>query len=393
MDGKLADSMYDKDGDVSFGAIEAVCADAFPADGLKSLRTVVQRFVFPKLRYTVQVYPSLPPQLVGSEIAVTVHGDVRDQLFECSVFKSMPTPLVQGLFSGPTEKSAYCDCPFLADDAAGQPRALATLSPHQRGLLEELSQLVEIIIGPPGTGKSRTVCGLVAALPQLEKRFTMLVAPTNVAIEANCEILDHNGVKFLGAPSHGNGTLAERHTLFAQVKDTEVYTKFVESCSVGKPDFHELGELLQDELASAQVFLSTVHHTMSPAEHLERARMSIADDVGLSSQDAYGILKATASPLGAYRCDTFIVDEAGAVSCQALISELMHMDPRRVVLAGDPRQARPFSSHDKHAPSLLEVLNHYREDCSGFENPAALCEVWRMGPINTRMVSDVCYSM
>jgi hypothetical protein len=239
---------------------------------------------------------------------------------------------------------------------------------------------------------------LVAALPQLEKRFNMLVAPTNVAIEANCEILDQNGVKFLSAPSLGNGTLAERHTLFAQVKTTEVYTKFVKSCSAGKPDFHELGELLQEELASAQVFLSTVHHTMSPAEHLERAWLSIADDVGLSSQDAYGILKATAS-LGAtaslagrYRCDTFIVDEAGAVSCQALISELLHMDPRRVVLAGDPRQARPFSNLDKHAPSLLEVLNHYREDCSGFENPAVLCEVWRMGLVNTRMVSDVCYS-
>ncbi|KAH8052912.1 hypothetical protein JL720_14848 [Aureococcus anophagefferens] len=96
------------------------------------------------------------------------------------------------------------------DGTFGAPRGgLDDLNASQRGAAEALRRRLEIIHGPPGTGKSTTILGIVRARVP-EGRRACVTCVTNQAVDAVASKLDGAGETFVafGSKDHAGATEA-----------------------------------------------------------------------------------------------------------------------------------------------------------------------------------------
>jgi hypothetical protein len=324
---------------------------------------------------------------------------VRDFLFETAVFQhnvhvqTPEGPLQQGesilhkrneLVTWPTNLRLCVD------------RGL--LSQHQADEVQGFDRRIECLIGPPGTGKSHIIAVYVKCWPaRANDEFISIMAPTNKAAEQLCKHLETQEVPFLTTPSvsESRGATSINNTLFAKLRpdgaenhnaDARASDRHLETIYDPTAEFPWAMALqIIAEVQQKGVFVSTVHTTKTPNEHLERAAEAwaaigpvakMADFLKSQPQMADFLTK-----LSSAQCKLLIEDEAGNVRAEATAAELLHMWPQYVLMVGDPYQLPPYTDLDGK-PSLMEKL--LREEG---RPKRTLGEVWRMGPILTGLLN------
>jgi ATP-dependent RNA/DNA helicase IGHMBP2 len=248
---------------------------------------------------------------------------------------------------------ALCDVLFRGADAHFESPGKLLLSPEQRGLLENLNDIqrdavelalraktIAVIHGPPGSGKSTTLCAYIAA-EVLRGSRVLVVTPSNIACDGVAEKLAALKVKIkfvrAGHPARVLESVAE-HTLEARLAQT---------------DEAELARDIRSELAGLDVRVKDarggerrgirfeqrqLRKELRKRENDALKRLLVRVDCILATTTGAGgrmLRHATATD----PFDVVVVDEAGQASeVSALVAVLRG---KKSVLAGDPFQLAP----------------------------------------------------
>lgn len=219
----------------------------------------------------------------------------------------------------------------------------------------------EVILGPPGTGKTTTLIELIGQLNKQGKRI-LVSAPSNTAIDNVGLRLAEQQTDFLRV---GNNVKVREELLpytiegkmgESQVKQT-IKKMRIQSEQLRKMAHQYKRNFGRDEREQRKLLLNEV-------KSIRKEIKALQQHFEESNYEKHNVIIGT--PIGLYDCgfteesfDVLIVDEAG--QCLEPLTWIMLPMAKRLVLAGDPFQLPPtvISEEAKRmgfAVSLLESL-------------------------------------
>ena len=205
---------------------------------------------------------------------------------------------------------------------------LDDLNASQRGAAEALRRRLEIVHGPPGTGKSTTILGIVRARVP-EGRRACVTCVTNQAVDAVASKLDGAGETFVvfGSKDHAGAT--SRHYLLQALVDGDA------AVAEARAALEARGVAPRDVLASLVAALDAA---------VERATAAILSSttIFLCTVASLHRLDAAAAYFeGGEALHTVVLDEAGATP-ETYVPQILSCGAENLVLLGDHNQLPPL---------------------------------------------------
>lgn len=217
---------------------------------------------------------------------------------------------------------------------------------------------LNILHGPPGTGKTTTLVKAIAALVERTGSQLLIVAPSNTAVDVLTERLDHMGINVLrvGNPVRVSDSLLEltldekvgKHPAYREVKALEkqarAYTDMAHKYkrNFGRAEYEQRKALLNE--------------ARKIRKDIDRIQDYVIEDVLNTAQViAATLVGANQSYVRDRHYQIVIVDEAAQALEPACWIPILKAD--RLILAGDHCQLPPtVKSADKESRSLFHTL-------------------------------------
>ncbi|KAA8498745.1 DNA-binding protein SMUBP-2 [Porphyridium purpureum] len=236
---------------------------------------------------------------------------------------------------------------------------LSGLNERQREavkLASDPENVLSIIWGPPGTGKTSALCAIVRTCVLTNQERVLVVAPSNIAVDSICERLG------------GSGELLNIVRLGNPVRFLESVVPFSLS-SVAQKEFRSLAADIRKDMDRTMRKLRSSRLSRSERQQFRKEltmlqkefrfrQTQVNKDILGRAQVVLGTCTAPMDPiLNGIFFDVCVIDEAAqGLEAAVWIAILRSGNPRvRVVLAGDDKQLPPtlFASHEKAESEIL----------------------------------------
>eukprot|EP01135_Chromosphaera_perkinsii_P000383 Nk52_evm30s78 gene=Nk52_evmTU30s78 len=240
----------------------------------------------------------------------------------------------------------------------------------QESAVTGLDNVVEVVHGPGGTGKSTTIANII--LRRCDRHlYTAVVCERNKAVDSIVEkICDNANILVVGNPNR-LGKVAREYTLEALIARHPNVLQLEEEIMILQDKYELYTEQLHalgvgyGENNSIQVALDSIKKEVEVKQaSVGLVKATSRDSIIANTQ----VLLSTIALAPAFRreisltlkVDTLIIDEAGCIS-ELCIPHLLELEPSNMILLGDHCQLRPLSfiadkrySDCNHDRSLLE---------------------------------------
>lgn len=222
---------------------------------------------------------------------------------------------------------------------------------------------IQIVHGPPGTGKTTVLSCAIQALVKAGKRV-LVAAPSNTAVDHFAKVLIRGGVKVLRV---GNNIKIDDEILdytiegylsrSAEIKQIKMYQKsilelrkkagqfkrvFDKASREERNAYYQEIKALRREIKSLRVF--SIDKTMQQCQVILGTPVGLSDELGSN-----------------YQTDYLFIDEAG--QCHDALAWLLFGYALNVVLSGDIHQLPPtyLSSKNLHNPMASSILHNLQQ--------------------------------
>ena len=224
---------------------------------------------------------------------------------------------------------------------AGEPLDPALHDAQLRAVDRALAaETISLVLGPPGTGKTRTLCELVRRAVRAGERV-LVTAASNVAVDNLGERLLEQGVSLvrLGHPARVSSAL-EPHTLDALVEQTPEHA----SAKRLLREAAEVRRRARTRFDRQQIGRRELREALSDASRLMRDARAHVSSVQERLLARAAVICATAAgadakSLGGERFDRVVLDEATQAPDPIALVALSRAP--KATLAGDPKQLPP----------------------------------------------------
>ena len=235
-----------------------------------------------------------------------------------------------------------------------------------------LNQDVFLIHGPPGCGKTKTVCHLIREAVKMGMKV-LACAPSNIAVDGIVEQLAKAGdvrIVRLGHPARILPSVVQ-HTLDELIARSE-------SFQLASDVRNELRALLVPTKVGTKRRDVRTERSALRAELRQLEARSIEETIGAAQVVLATCVGVDIAALRGRRFDLAIIDEAAqAMEAQCWIGVLRC---RRVVLAGDHKQLAPTMKSDAGAsyPTMFERVHRLLQRAGADESIVMLERQYRM---------------
>jgi len=263
-----------------------------------------------------------------------------------------------------------------------------------------LKNAIEIVHGPPGTGKSTTISKMVKYRVPPNKR-ALITSSRNKAIDSICEKFEKEGMLcIVEGNAHRMGDIAVRHTLEFQTLHEKRVLKARSSIEQAKEEVDRLVNRLQrpglvfgrkpiqNELESWQKIMFERIEELVDLQNLVRDEILLNCRAYICTIGSIGKLMSTHEGL---KVHTVFIDEAGSTSEIAMAS-ILRLHPENIVLIGDHCQLPPLVLGNDPSASKKFVDRSMMERlvAAGCENTMLTIQ-YRMNPEIAQLVSGMMY--
>eukprot|EP01062_Namystynia_karyoxenos_P006175 TRINITY_DN1215_c0_g2_i1.p1 TRINITY_DN1215_c0_g2~~TRINITY_DN1215_c0_g2_i1.p1 ORF type:complete len:1002 (+),score=239.53 TRINITY_DN1215_c0_g2_i1:76-3006(+) len=296
---------------------------------------------------------------------------------------------------------------------------LARLNPSQRAAVKGLRDCLEVIHGPPGTGKSTTIAAVVSTrIPEGER--VLVTCTRNAAVDSLAAKLSTPGRKLVAFGTEAKMGAAARHALLDEQVNRDPGVVYMRTIRSGlQRGVAALGSAVQQKLRDwarpMQAWLRYKYRGQLTALHLSKQGLMRVEAFTESLEEAVRarilreaqVVLATCAhlprllneydercgePLGAH---TVIVDEAGCTA-DTTAALFFACSPRNLLLVGDHKQLPPHShvaaaGLEADTPTAVSRSLLERLVDGGGCAVHLLATQYRMHPRFSRVVSELFY--
>lgn len=226
--------------------------------------------------------------------------------------------------------------------------------------ISNLKNNLELIHGPPGTGKSTTIINIInMALP--ETHNILCTAIQNQAIESIVIKLENSDINFvvIGEDDRLKET-SRKYTLTKHYDKSNIITKLNKEITLLKKDIDLINKYTLDDTSQNKqklselknkhnvkndrlsVFYDTIYYKIKEKEKLidvEKNKIMCEFRVFLCTIDTSYKFYAMLPPTK--QISTVILDEAGSTKESDMLP-LMRLNPQNIIMIGDPKQLSAF---------------------------------------------------
>lgn len=222
---------------------------------------------------------------------------------------------------------------------------------------------IQIVHGPPGTGKTTTLSHAIQALVKSGKRI-LVAAPSNTAVDHFAKVLVNKGVKVLRVGNHikiddaildytVDGYLSKS----AELKQIKSYQKQVDDLRKKAGQFKRVFDKAAREERNA-----CYQEIKALRNEIKALRKFAIDKVKNQCEVILGTPVGLRDELGVnYQADYLFIDEAG--QCHDALAWLLAMYANNWILAGDIHQLPPtyLATKNTNNPAASSILHNMQQ--------------------------------
>lgn len=275
----------------------------------------------------------------------------------------------------------------------------STLNPSQRSAIQfAISNIISIIHGPPGTGKTYTIIELIKQLTLNRNERVLVCGPSNISVDTILERLSDSYTNLLDLIRIGHPArlLSLKHSLevAAQLSGKEIIADIKNDIDSTIRKSKKTKQYLERKLLWKEI--------KDLRKELRQREKKVINDLISASKVVCCTLHGAGSydlrtPLAGNLFDTIIIDEVSqSLEPQCWIPIIANLGAKRLVIAGDNMQLPPTVKSSKDSNDLgtlgVTLFDRLVQEANGNEFKRILNVQYRMNDYIMQFASHELYN-